>query len=153
MKIRNKIILLSLIAGQLFFTYKGVETAPFFHFGMYSAVQQKVDSVEIIRLQVNDKPFLISNLPLLAQEMLSNNIFYYEQLKKNNFIDANLSVVSKRFETRVSADFYQFLTNRLCNGYIPPDDFNLWLKNYLQSYHTEKIDSLNYQIIKIKAGF
>ncbi len=153
MKIRNKIILLSLLAAQLFFTYKGVETAPFFHFGMYSTVQQKVDSVEIIQLQINQKPFLISNLPLLSQEFLTNNIFYFEQLQKNNFIDDNLKVVEKRFQTWLSPNLYQFITQQLCNGYIHPNDFNQWLKNYLQPYSVEKIDSLNYQIIKIKAGF
>ncbi len=153
MSFRAKIILLLLIIAQLFFIYKGVETVPFFHFGMYSAIQPKMDSVDIIKLSINQRPFLISHLPLLAQEFLSNNIFYFEYHQKNNFVDDNLKTVKKRFENRVSTAHLDYLTPQLCNRYVAKSDFHNWLTAYLQPFCIQKIDSVNYQIVRIKAPF
>ena len=41
------------ILAQIFFTYKGVENIPFFHYGMYSARHAAQESYTIYRIQID----------------------------------------------------------------------------------------------------
>jgi hypothetical protein len=135
-----------LLLGQLFFSYKSVETFPFFNYGMYSAIQNRPDSVAIVLLLVNNKQMKISNLPSIAQEFLMNNIFYFEYHKQHNYIDDNLITVRNRFKNYLDTANLIFVERQLSNGFVSDADFNSWLVRYLQPFCTEIITRVDYKI-------
>lgn len=136
-----------LLLGQLFFTYKSVETVPFFNYGMYSAIQNHCDSVAIIELLVDNEKAKITNLPLLCQEFLTNNIFYFHYHKSQNYNDDNLNTINKRFNSWLTTPQIDFIKQQLCNQFITEAQFNDWLIRYIQPFYKQTIKTVAYSIV------
>ena len=118
---------------QLFFTYKGVETFPFFNFGMYSEKQVPKQIYLVIIIKADGKVFNYYSLPILNKEMLIEPLVRYAELKKNNFIDEPIrSVVEKRFKNRLSDKNYQYCLQHLSNSTKDTTAFQKWFKHYLE---------------------
>ena len=63
---RDKMLLLlflAFIVGQIIFTVKGVETFPFWNYGMYSEIKNKPKQLEVKKLMVNDHEFDLNYAP------------------------------------------------------------------------------------------
>ena len=51
------------IIGQAVFTIKGVETFPFWNYGMYSAITEKPKNIEVTKLIINEREFNLNKAP------------------------------------------------------------------------------------------
>jgi hypothetical protein len=98
------------VVSQLFFTYKGVETFPFIHYGMYSELNQFSDTVTIVEIhnKINNQKMNIDKLRLLN---------YLEYKSKG---DPLLNVFEKRLKFIKGTSIYNYLKIRLINT-----EFNL----------------------------
>jgi hypothetical protein len=80
------IIIIIFIMGQGFFTYKGVETFPFFNYGMYSSIFSKPEFLEVLYLKINDNKVNIKDSKYKSNSFISSQLnYYYYQNKDNNF--------------------------------------------------------------------
>jgi hypothetical protein len=73
------------VMGQILFTYKGVETFPFWNYGMYSAPAAKPEFLEKKTLLVNNKKIDLSKLAVsetFLKYQLDYHIHYYAKDKK-----------------------------------------------------------------------
>ena len=57
------VFFLVFIAGQAVFTIKGVETFPFWNYGMYSAITEKPKNIEVTKLIINEREFNLNKAP------------------------------------------------------------------------------------------
>ena len=63
---RDKLLFLFIlvfIAGQAVFTIKGVETFPFWNYGMYSAITEKPNEIAVNKLIINDQMYDLNKAP------------------------------------------------------------------------------------------
>ena len=94
---------------QAFFIYKGVESFPFFNFGMYSEKQAPKQTYSGIIIKTDGKNFNYYSLPFLTKEMLVEPLNHYALLKKNDFTDEPITKTIekrlKRIDYRVAANF------------------------------------------------
>lgn len=89
------------IIGQLFFSYKGVETLPFFNYGMYSAPTPPSHSQRSYTLvscyNANGKHLALNHLPSpYPIRLLQYQLHYYQQLKTNQWETPVLSSIQQR---------------------------------------------------------
>ena len=128
------------IAGQIFFTWKGVETVPFFHWGMYSERMTELPAAyRHIELAINDSTVDIGKLDGLPVEYFQSMLKRYVTLKQNDFADPVTEVINHRFgqeELRKSA------IARLANSPESEDAFRQWLCKYVQKYYQGDIHSI-----------
>lgn len=136
-------IVLVFCGGQAFFSYKTIETVPFFNYGMYSSVFYKPDFQEVVKIDINGKPFDLQTLPNLAHDFVIKNCLFYHHLRQANFKDPVESTVERRFQSYINTEWLIFLKNRLCNSYHAQQDFAEWVKRYLSQWHTTPIEQLD----------
>jgi hypothetical protein len=105
------------ILGQLFFTYKGVENTPFFHYGMYSATHPAHDSYTVYRIEIDTTPVLSGN----------NTISEYDGMKQQGFKDSLDKVISHRF----SGSTAEKLRSVLLNTAKMDTPYQKWLFSYI----------------------
>lgn len=99
------------IIGQFFFTYKGVETLPFFNYGMYSAPIQQQKTYTTISLY-NETDTYVNLYTTKAPRFWQYQLAYYSSFVKNNYQDPTLVTIYQRFgKSTLSAH----LTKHLCN--------------------------------------
>ena len=65
------------VLGQGFFTYKGVETFPFFNFGMYSSKFSKPECLEVLQLSINNKRVIVNNSNYKSKSFIYKQLNYY----------------------------------------------------------------------------
>lgn len=132
-------VFLLFCAGQIFFTYKGVENAPFFLYGMYSAKLFPQEEYPISIIEINGKEFNYENLPHANREMIAASLERYRSLSKTNFQDTILKTIEKRFG---SSENFQAAIHRFANDSTDRIYYQQWLKKYLEQTTEDKIDSL-----------
>lgn len=126
------------IIFQLLFTYKGVETFPFFNYGMYSSTENSVNTPKEIDFFVNNKKLNLNNYSLINQSFLHNNIVYYSELKQNRFKDPINDIIDNRFSEESSLN--KLSKKQLANN--NPQLFIGWLKHYLAQKTSLSINKL-----------
>ncbi|PCJ87470.1 MAG: hypothetical protein COA57_04660 [Flavobacteriales bacterium] len=130
-------ILFALIAAfcllQGFFTYKGVETFPFFNFGMYSEMFPEKEVYEIFTIKTGGEVFDYESLPVIQRDLLLNTLAYYKIGEENGWNDPIQNDISNRFEDKVSAGHYQHIIESLSNDADDKIAFQQWFKRYLES--------------------
>lgn len=101
------------IGGQFFFSYKQIETVPFFNYGMYARPSNSSSIYEHYQLyNAQQEPILLSNYP--ATSFLEYQLPYYAQLQRQQPIDEALKrTIHKRFAALPLLENYliQSLTN------------------------------------------
>jgi hypothetical protein len=130
------------ILGQAFFFYKGVETTPFYLYGMYSAKQSPKKTYPVFIIEINGKEFNYDKLPSASREMIISSLEHYRTLEENNFRDTILPVIEKRFKGKVTEETFQVIANRLTNDSTDRIPYQNWLKEYLKETTGEEIKSL-----------
>lgn len=129
---QNKILFFFIflfLLGQSFFTYKGVETLPFFNYGMYSApaaprviFTKNILSSDTARIKQRE-------LPNYSPAFLEYQLNYYQKSLKNNSFDPIVNTISNRFGKKTAMSLY--LESKLCNKKLATEKFLPWLSGYI----------------------
>lgn len=128
--------------GQSFFIYKGVENAPFFLYGMYSAVQVPTKEYKMPIIEINGQEFNLNDLPAANREMIVSTLELYSLLENTNFRDTLLPVIANRFQSRVSESQFEVIASRLTNNSRDKELYQQWLKKYLEQTTETNIKTL-----------
>jgi hypothetical protein len=116
------------ILGQLFFTYKGVENTPFFHYGMYSAPHIAQQTYPVYAIVIDTTRVRSGNFFDAQREIVYNTISAYDGLQHQDFKDSLHKVITKRFRTSSMADV---LRADLLNNPKMDTPYQKWLFSYI----------------------
>lgn len=115
------------ILGQVFFTYKGIENTPFFHFGMYSAPQQMQPSYPVYRIDVGRAQVRSGSFYDQQREIVYNTLAAYDGLQQLHWQDSLDKVITHRF-SGITADH---LRTALLNSSSMDIPYQRWLFSYI----------------------
>ena len=121
------ILFVLFILGQLFFTYKQVETTPFLHYGMYSAKHVPHKSYTVYNITIDKNS--VKSLDFLDGQrvVVYNTIALYDELKQLGFKDPLNLVISKRF----SGQRAEYARSVLLNNSKMDTAYQKWLFQYI----------------------
>lgn len=135
------------IVFQAFFTYKGVQTIPFFNYGMFSepfissAVQEKyIIKLDGERLDVED-----SNNNIFPY-MLYENLRIYKKLVDPDYDDVVLNSIHHRFEKRTDQATLNQLIKKIWNDDESVKKFPKWLHHFIEKRTGEQFQILEFEI-------
>lgn len=137
------VLLMGFLLGQAFFSYKQVETLPFFNYGMYArpATTPLPTYTHYQLYNKQQEPILLQNYP--ASNFLEYQLIFYAQLKNQNPIDAPLkTTIHRRFAAFPKIEHYleQQLTNdssalshaqQWLEKKTEQNELSLWKENYV----------------------
>ena len=103
------ILIIGFITCQLIFTYKQVETTPFFNYGMYSENCLPKKTYQTIAIFENKHKIVQDQLPVFLKYQLRT----YSKLITQDSIDDVVNTIENRFgkETNLSNYLIKYLTN------------------------------------------
>ena len=143
------ILFISFISLQLFFTYKGVQTVPFFNYGMYSGIHQELNNQRIIyRVSLDDSIIPTSSLKRIPEDYVIGSISLYHKLVKAGFDDPIKKVIERRLKNNLSKGLYEKAILNLCNDSSVKNSFASWLIKILNNS-----SGLNAKTIKVYAVY
>lgn len=133
--------LLLFLTGQAFFTYKGVETFPFFLYGMYSEPLPEREEYSVVRVCINDQPVSLWGWGRFSADFVQHNLLTYERLTALQGEDPIEAVARRRFGGLLSAERMEAWLARWSNrgrmhGFLP------WLRRYWQPVYGQPIRSV-----------
>ncbi len=132
---------------QMFFTWKGVETIPFFSFGMYSAPHDASVILKKYVIKFDGKEFLLEkNSKQIATSMVEKNLRLYQLLIDSNTTSAVPRTIKKRFGNLVNSEQMSFLVSRIWNDRQTIEKFPCWLKVYFHKRLEQDFNSLTVQV-------
>ncbi|BDS11146.1 hypothetical protein [Aureispira anguillae] len=144
------VILLIFLLGQLFFSYKQVETIPFFNYGMYSEPCPKQTSYTTFAIYT-EKGERINLYNSPSPFFMHYQLNYYAQLIKQDSIDPIIHTIESRFG--VATTFSRYLTKFLSNSKGSLTTAPIYLSNRLKlkniSIKQENYDWVNNNFKKV----
>lgn len=138
------------IAGQIFFTYKGVETFPFLHYGMYSAPVAKPDTLEVTELKVDSRGVAISSLPDAQKVFVESSFNWYKSMLQNNYYDSTEKVVRQRFKERLSETKYTAVFSAITNDSAAITKYPKWLFQYIADMRLVQNANMEAKAVKVQ---
>ncbi len=130
------------IVGQVFFTYKGVETFPFFNYGMYSG-EESNPSIISYYLIYNDTILLNDAFRTqLHKDMVMNTLKGFDQINTKDSL-VQIAIDGRMKDAKMNTLF----KNRLLNSSLSRDSFKPWLRHYLSE--TLNTDIQHLKVIKL----
>jgi hypothetical protein len=132
------------ILFQLFFTIKGVETLPFFNYGMYSAPVKIQETYKNISLY-NDEKRIPYNQAGISSAFIGYQLNYYDRFLLQDSSDYVKMTIESRFGK--GSKFSNYLTPLLTNEKSCTVDFLNWL-DQTGEHKAKKIYRENYQWVK-----
>lgn len=140
---RLGLVLWGFLLGQVFFMWKGVETFPFYHYGMYAAPASTSGSYSTTHIRFDD-----SSSAIVPLQQLGNPIFweyqltYYTQLRQQLPFQATLKeTIHHRFYSFPALEKRAY--NYLCNDstallqfeqqivrQLYANSFSIWEENF-----------------------
>jgi len=124
-------LLIALIIAQLFFTYKGVETFPFVHWGMYSGTVAHSDTQTVYQLAIGGQNIKMSTLTDCEQGMVLNTIKKYNSMQIANGKEKEEVVIDERFSHYVRAETLAEIKSKLLNSKKSISKYPAWLMEYV----------------------
>lgn len=122
-----KIALLLFCVGQMYFTYKGIENVPFFHYGMFSYSMSR-DTVYYY-VKIDGKEIDLDKSIALNTNVLLYNIKNYERYKEG---DTQVrSIIHHRVDSVLYYDINKMMQKRICNS-KDDDIYKSWFARYLK---------------------
>ena len=118
---------LCFIVGQAFFTYKGVETFPFLHYGMYSSICEAKDTYTVYEVAVDGAKVPSAHFFDSQREVVFNTIAAYDKLKTDSFHDPLATIIHKRFTGATAKE----LDASLLNTVAIDTPYQKWLLQYI----------------------
>lgn len=85
------------VLGQLFFFYKGVETLPFYNYGMYSAPIAAKDTFQQLEIYIDGQAWNYHRPTALAVDFIESQLDFYNNLERHDFKDPVRHTVRRRF--------------------------------------------------------
>jgi len=137
---KNRFLAFNLVAfilGQAFFTYKGVETIPFFHYGMYS---EHMPPAIVPTYIIADGDTLNNKLPILSEAFILQNISYYKQHGQQAQPEITSPIIKKRFSNLSGRNYAKAHLSNLFSNTI----FEKWLISYLEEVTGKKYTHIQY---------
>jgi len=125
------VVFILFVIGQVFFTYKGVETFPFLHYGMYSTPVAKPDTLEVTELKVDSRGVAISSLPDAQKAFVESSFNWYKSILQNNYYDSTEKVVRQRFKGRLQEAKYATVLSAITNDSAAITKYPKWLFQYI----------------------
>jgi len=138
------------IAGQIYFTNKGVETFPFLHYGMYSAPAKKSDSLEVVRLIIDKQPVKISSLPDAQKAFVESSFNLYKGLQQNSNYDRIEKVVRQRFYNKLSSEKYNIVLTAIANDSTAIAKYPKWLFQYLADMRLVQNATMQASVVQVR---
>ena len=132
------------ILFQLIFTIKGVETLPFFNYGMYSAPVSKQETYKNISLYYNDKRIPYTQAGL-STAFIGYQLKYYDRFLQQDSSDFVKMTIESRFGK--GSKFSNYLCPLLTNERSCLNNFSNWI-NQIGGNKEIKIYRENYQWVK-----
>jgi len=132
--------------GQLFFTYKGVETLPFFNYGMFSEPKQQLKEYTLFVAKVDGKKINLKNLNNHNYQFIISNLKNYTALGKNDFNDPIIVDINRRFKGGVSDEMLKKITLKLSNSKASKLKFQLWLAKVIKEEQGQPIKRLEIDV-------
>lgn len=137
------VLLIAFLLGQAFFSYKQVETVPFFNYGMYArpAASTPFTYTHYQLYDEQQNPILLQDYP--ASNFLEYQLVFYAQLQSQHPVDAPLqATIHRRFATFPHLEYYlvQHLTNdssalshaqQWLEKRTEQNKLSLWKENYV----------------------
>ena len=142
----NKLLFCGLIfflVGQLFFSYKGVETLPFFNYGMYSEPVQIQDIYTTVSIYDENNQY-VNLYEKSATRFWQYQLSYYSQFAAQNYYDPSLQTIHARFGP---TPFGNYLAKYLSNDKKAALRFSEFLIQKTK-IKTSKICRENYKWVK-----
>lgn len=115
------------IIGQGFFTWKGVDTMPFYNWGMFSGRFPDKEQYEVLYINVDGRYVPLTKLPRTKLNVLEKAIRYYLLMEENGFRDGMDGVIESRFKGRLGDEAYHFVYHRLSNTGMQKEVFANWM--------------------------
>ena len=115
------------IICQAFFTYKGVETFPILHYGMYSSICDAKRAYTVYEIAVDGVKVPSAHFFDSQREIVFNTIAAYDRLKADSFHDPFALVIHKRFAGATANK----LDVRLLNNAAMDTPYQKWLLQYI----------------------
>lgn len=116
------------ILGQLFFTYKEVETLPFYNYGMYSAPLSATDTFEQLEIFIEGQAWNYHAVSAFPADFIEAHLAFYNKLHHSDFKDPVSWTVRSRFGPN------SVWENRLTNKIEVRERFPHWLGRYLKGH-------------------
>ena len=129
------VVVLLFCVGQGFFHFKGVETVPFFLYGMYSAPQHETTlffGKASIIVEEDGEVLPLSDLPGLNKDMIQTSAGRYYGAERRSWGDPLAPELEYRFASWLSSDQLHLLTERLTNDADDAAAFRAWFRRYLE---------------------
>ena len=123
-------LLLIFVLGQAFFTYKQVETTPFFNYGMYSEPCIPTTSYASVFVYKNDVKIPL-NQAAVSPTFLQYQLDYYAKLISQDSLDYTINTIENRFGKGTACSKYliPYLSNSPKSIKKFPPKLERWLKN------------------------
>ena len=131
------------ILGQLYFTFKGVETFPFLNYGMYSEPLHTSDAQTIYQLTICGQRIPLTSLTDCEKDMVLNSIQHYDHLKQSNGKEKTEEVIDHRFKRKVGDATLREIKAKLLNSPIAIERYPKWLMKYLADMRMVNSSTLN----------
>ena len=113
--------------GQGFFSYKGVQTLPFFNYGMYSEVLSSENSSVLYEISLGDSIIPFNTLSYFPEDYVQGSIHFYHELQKTDFQDPIIETIQNRFYEKIPAPMYDHVLSSLSNDWAAHKNFPRWL--------------------------
>ncbi len=143
-------VFLVFIIGQIFFTYKGVETFPFLHYGMYSAKVLKPDTLEVTELKVDNRIIAIASLPDAQKSFVESSFNWYKGMLQNNNYDSTEKVVRQRFKGKLSDKNYSAVLSAITNDSVAIKKYPKWLFQYIADMRLVQNANMEANAVKVR---
>jgi hypothetical protein len=144
------VVFILFVIGQVFFTYKGVETFPFLHYGMYSAPVAKPDTLEVTELKVDSRRVAISSLPDAQKSFVESSFNWYNEMLQNNNNDTTEKVVRQRFKGRLSEAKYSAVLSTITNDSAAIIKYPKWLFQYIADMRLVQNANMEARTMKVQ---
>ncbi len=117
-----------LIAGQAYFVYKGIETTPFFHYGMYSSAAKSIDCYSSIKTYDKNRQLILFD-GNFSSNFKRYQLHFYHQLILNDSIDPIQEVITSRFGQ--NSFITTFFMHSLSNTTKDIEHFPSWFEHQI----------------------
>ena len=144
------IVALFFVSGQAFFTYKGVETFPFLHWGMYSAPVTLPDTCSVVSFKIDKEPIRISELADGQKMMVEGSFNWYKKLRQQHNFDSTAVVVKSRFYGKITDSNYQKVLAGLTNDSSAIAAYPKWLFQYLADMRLVQDANMEARIVQVR---
>lgn len=140
---RPLFVVMALFAlGTVAANLAGVETTPFFVWGMYSEKEKRPEHYDILQTTINDTAVLdIYDYPAATRFYLGSPLAYYKKIQDNGGVDPTVNFLENKLHTRIEWPF---------NTGVQQREFMNWYRRYLARVTGMEIKKLRVDVVRLR---